>query len=33
MAIETLFLAIFDPRSSFVISVFDYRLPGVINDI
>ena len=29
MAIKTLFLSIFDPRSSIVDSVFDCRLPGV----
>ena len=27
---KTLFLAIFDPRSSIVKSVFEFRLPGVI---
>ena len=30
MAIKTLFLSIFDPRSSIVDSVFDWRLPGMI---
>ena len=28
---KTLFLSIFDPRSSVVDSVFDCRLPGVVN--
>ena len=27
---KTLFLAIFDPRSSIIKSVFDFHLPGVI---
>ena len=33
MAIEITVLAIFDPRSSIVKSVFDCRLPGVIRDM
>ena len=33
IAIKTLFLAIFDPRSLIVKSVFDCRLPGVVKGV